>query len=152
MPMFEARVSLPCSPEDAFDFLIRTENMTKISPPEMGLNFVEAPEIVEAGSRLEFKIQGYGQVQHIVHEIVTWERPRIYTEKQVEGPLKHWVHEHLFETDDQQQVTVIDRIEFEPPSGLLGFLITADRIQESLEDGFYHRHQQLKKLLEQSHK
>jgi ligand-binding SRPBCC domain-containing protein len=45
-------------------------------------------------------------------------------------------------------VEIIDKIEFEPPGGILGFMITADKIHESLEAGFYHRHQQLKKLLE----
>jgi len=148
MPIFEARVKIECSAETAFDFLIRPSNIIQISPPETGLHFDAAPEILEVGSQLEFKIQGYGQVQAITHEITALNRPGSYVEQQISGPLKAWIHEHLFESADSDSVEIIDKIEFEPPGGILGFMITADKIHESLEDGFYHRHQQLKKLLE----
>ncbi len=147
MPTFETSVVVNCPRERAFDFLLRPANVARIAPPDLGLSFVSAPDVVELGSRIEFKIQGYGQVQTMVHEITGLEHPQQITETQIRGLFASWVHEHAFETNPQGQVIVIDRIDFQPPAGLLGLLITADKILDQLEDGFAHRHAQLQKLL-----
>jgi ligand-binding SRPBCC domain-containing protein len=148
MAEFETTVTVQCSIDRAFDFLLRPANAQKVSPPTVGLQFISAPEIVEVGSRLEFKIQAYGQVQKFVHEIIQVDRPDKIVEKQVQGLFSKWVHAHEFSTSASGETTIIDRIEFEPPSGLLGFLLTRKRILEELEDGYFHRHKQLRKLLE----
>lgn len=146
MAQFEARVALRCSPEDVFDFLLRPENLAKISHPDMGLAFIDPPEQIETGSRLAFKIQGYGIVQQMEHEIVTVERPTRFVESQVQGPLKKWLHEHIFEQTDPGVTTVIDRIEYLPPGGLVGFVVTESKIRDSLEEGFDHRHMELERI------
>lgn len=147
METFEARLTLPCSAEAAFDFLAQPENIKRISPPDMGLFFVDAPERLSLGARMSFKVQAFGVAREAVHEITQFDEPGSFTEQQVKGPLGHWVHEHLFEADGEGAVTLIDRIEFEPPGGIVGLMITADRILENLEEAFDHRHDQLEKLL-----
>jgi ligand-binding SRPBCC domain-containing protein len=147
MPVFEASVALDCPRERAFEFLLRPANVALISPPELGLSFINPPEVVELGSRIEFKVQGYGQVQTMVHEITGLVHLQQITETQIRGLFASWIHEHAFETNDRGQVVVIDRIDFQPPAGILGLLISADKILEQLEDGFAHRHAQLQKLL-----
>ena len=47
-------------------------------------------------------------------------------------------------------VLVTDRIEFEPPGGLLGMMLTADRLSSTLNKGLLHRHNALKRCLEES--
>ena len=148
MPQFETSLTLPRPPEDLFDFLARPANIVKISPQGIGLTFLSAPEIVEAGSRIEFKVQGWGQVQQMIHEIIAFDRPHQFIEKQVKGPFKHWIHEHHFATNADGHTVVTDQIEFEPPGGLIGLLITKTKILDHLEDAFYHRHAQLRKLLD----
>jgi ligand-binding SRPBCC domain-containing protein len=147
MPLFETSVTLECPPARAFDFLARPANLARISPPELGLSFTSAPEIVELGSRIEFQIQGFGQVQTMAHEITALVPDELITETQIRGLFAEWVHNHIFEARSPGQVHVIDRIDFQPPKGILGLLITAGKILEQLEDGFAHRHEQLRKLL-----
>ena len=147
METFEARLTLPCAAEVAFDFLAHPENIKRISPPDMGLFFVEAPERLSLGARMQFKVQAFGVAREATHEITQFDEPGSFTEQQVKGPLGHWVHEHLFESDGEGAVTMIDRIEFKPPGGVVGLLINADRILDNLEEGFDHRHDQLEKLL-----
>lgn len=145
---FETSLLLNCTAETVFDFLVRPANVLKISPPEMQVSFFQPPEVLELGSRIEFEVRGYGQAQQMIHEITQIEVPTGFTEQQVKGPMKHWIHEHVFESAGDGGITVIDRIEFEPPGGLLGFLLTESRIVGSLQSGFAHRHRQLKQLLE----
>jgi ligand-binding SRPBCC domain-containing protein len=147
MPVFETTVTVACPLDQAFDFFIRPENAVKLSPPNMGLQFLAAPDILEQGSRLQFKIQGFGQVRTVMHEITELIRPTRFVEKQVEGLFKEWIHEHLFETTPASEVRITDRITFEPPGGLVGLLLNRDKIQDHLEEGFYHRHEKLRKYL-----
>jgi ligand-binding SRPBCC domain-containing protein len=148
MPVFETRIPLPCSQERAFEFLIRPANIKAISPPEVDMVFVEAPEVLQLGSRLVFKVQAYGQPIQFEHEIVSFTRPVGFQERMVNGPLPLWLHEYRLEQDPQTGVVLLNRIEFEPPKGFLGMLITADRMLEQMEAGYAHRREALQKALQ----
>ena len=147
MPQFENETWLPCRVEALFEFLLRPANVQKISDPRLGLVFEQAPAVVETGSRIAFKVQAYGVVQKLEHEIVSVERPRLIIEEQVKGPMKAWRHEHHLELKDDG-VRMIDRVIFQPPGGMLAFLVKESTILDGLEDGFIHREQELRRLVE----
>lgn len=146
MPLFESRTELNRTAEEVFDFLIRPANLQAIAPEEMELEFVEAPEILSLGSRIVFKLQGFGVVQQIEHEIVAFDRPRGFTEKMTRGPLSFWQHDYVLEPTPQG-VLLLNRIQFEPPSGLLGMFLTAERLLEQLERSHARRSTALKQAL-----
>ncbi len=51
-------------------------------------------------------------------EITEWEPPFRFTDSQIRGPYKQWVHRHLFEeTADGTAVT--DEVTYRPPGGAL---------------------------------
>lgn len=146
MAVFESRTELRSSPDEVFEFISRPVNLQKIAPPEMGLVFTAAPEVIELGSRITVKMQAYGQIQQLEYEIIEYESPARYREKAVGGPMKLWLHDYIVEPT-ATGVVLINHIEFEPPGGLIGLLITKDRILDNLEDGFEFRRQALKKVL-----
>ena len=146
MPIFESRTDLHGSVEEIFDFLIRPVNLQAIAPPDMQFVFVSPPEIISLGSRLTCKAQAYGMIQELTYEVVELDSPSRFREKMVEGPLQLWLHDHIIEPHSSpDQVTLINRIEFEPPAGLLGFIVTSDSILKALEDGFDYRRDVLQK-------
>ncbi len=147
MASFEDRVTVQRSVEDVFDFFSVTRNHEKITEGYLGVVFTKAPERFEQGSLLHFDLQGFGQAQSVIYEILEFERPLRYLERQIEGPMQAWVHEHLFIPDGDATV-VVDKVEFEPPGGLIGLLVSESRIIESLEDGIFSRNQALKQMLE----
>ncbi len=147
MAQFEARLTLPNTREQVFDFLIRTANLLAMIPPNSGMEAISVPEVMKTGSLLEFQLKQFGQSFKIVHEITQVVPPSKLVERQVQGLFKLWTHEHLVEEAPAGEVVAIDRIEFEPPGGMLGFLITKRRILEELETVFAHRHGQMRKLL-----
>ena len=148
MAEFSTSVTVDGPIEKVFNFLIRPANAVKFSPPDLGIVLIDAPEVLQAGSRIEFKIQTWGQVTNLIHEIMTFIEPTQYVERQIKGPFKAWLHTHLLETNAAGQVVVTDQIEFEPPGGLIGLLVTKKKIIEHLEDGFFYRHDHLRKLLD----
>jgi ligand-binding SRPBCC domain-containing protein len=148
MPQLELSVSVHCDADRVFDFLTRAENIPKIVPPDLKLRVVSAPEQLSLGCRFEVQILGFGPPQNVVYEITEYSRPLRFAESQIKGPLKRYVHEHVFSSGEDGMLLVTDRIEFEPPGGLLGMLITPERLTKSFRDGLVHRHAELKRLLE----
>ena len=146
MPQLESRTTLNASPEQVFNYILRPLNLQAIAPPETQLVYVQPPLVIELGSRLVCKVQAYGMVQQMSYEIVELVSPLRYREKMVEGPLRLWLNDYIVEPSSDGGVTLINRIEFEPPAGLLGLIATARRISEALEDGFDHRAKALQKV------
>ena len=109
--------------------------------------FVEAPEVISLGSRLVFKLQGFGVVQQLEHEIIEFDPPRGFREKMTKGPLPHWQHAYILEPDGSGGVALLNRIEFEPPGGLLGMIVTAQRMLDHLQQEYGHRGEALKQAL-----
>ncbi len=147
MAVFESRTPLPCSAERAFSFLTRPANMKAIAPPDLDMVFVTAPEVIELGSKLVFKVRGFGIVQEFEHEIVEFEPQLSFREKMLRGPLPKWTHDYILEPADNDLVILINRIEFEPPGGLLGMIVTEQRVRDQLQDGHVHRSAALQKHL-----
>ena len=146
MPQFESRTTLSASPEQVFNYMLRPANLQAIAPPATQFVFVRPPEVIELGSRLTCKVQAYGVVQQLTYEIVELISPQRFREKMVEGPLKAWLHDYIIEENPGGGITLVNRIEFEPPGGLMGLIVTANAIRDALEDGFYYRGQALKKV------
>ena len=147
MPSFEAEATLPYPREQVFEFRLRPANVAQISPPGLGLHFVDPPEVVEQGTRLKFRVQGFGQIRESEHEITTLTPHSFVLERQIKGLFQKWHHEHLFETAPNGQTRIIDRIDFSPPGGVLGLLVTAQRVLDQLEEAFEDRHDRLSRLL-----
>ena len=146
MPVFESRTELNASVDQVFNFIVRPANLQAIAPPDMQFVFVQPPEIIALGSRLTCKAQAYGMIQQLTYEIVDWKSPHQFREKMVEGPLPHWLHDYIIEPHaNSDLVTLVNRIEFEPPGGLMGFIVTAEKILDALEDGFDYRRKALQK-------
>ena len=150
MPSLEASVTIRCPVEKAFDFLTQTDNLFQIIPDELKLRVVSAPPQLQLGSRLEVQILAFGPPQNVTYEVTDYTRPHRFTETQVKGMLPRYVHEHLFSVQDGGMVLITDRIDFEPPGGLLGFMLTADRLRTTLNQGLVHRHSSLKRILEET--
>lgn len=146
MARFEYETVLDCSRQGLFEFLLRPANVARIADPNTGLNILSAPEVVDVGSRIEFQLVGFGQVQQAVHEIVELIPPQRIVEVQVQGPLRSWHHQHLFESHGDG-VRMIDIIDFQPPGGVLGLIVNEARLTATLEDGFFARQQQLEQLI-----
>lgn len=145
MASYRTEILLAAQPEEIFDFLIRPDNVIKVTAPNSGLRPVASPDIFERGSRIELELSGFGPPQRFLYEVIEFERPNRFTETLVKGPLKSFRHEHIFETTSQGTL-VIDAVEFAPPGGMLGFLVTEDRIRKGLEHGLKFRHEELGRI------
>ena len=149
MPTFTSSAVLKCSPTALRDYLGKTSNLPSISDPDLELEVLEAPEDITADSVIEFRISAYGFKQRMQHRYVSVSHSEIVAE-QIEGPTKSWVHRQTVQDNGDGSCTLTDQIDFEPPGGMLGFVMTENKIRESIQDGMEFRYEALQDILEQS--
>ena len=143
MPRFETHVSLPCTREALFEFLLRPANVITLNPPELNVSLIEAPEIVGQGSLVRFQIEYFGFKQQMLHEITDFNPPEGFLLREREGVLKKFEHLHRFESLAGGGSVLYETIEYEPPGGMIGFLLSEAKVQEGMEKNFSHRHAKL---------
>jgi ligand-binding SRPBCC domain-containing protein len=146
MPVFEASQIVPRPVAEVFAFFRDPTNLVKISPPELHMRLVEGPPQLERGSRIVLKGRRWGIPQRVVSEVTDFEPPRTFTDVQVEGPFGKWAHTHRFE-EVPGGTRLADRIDYEPPGGLLGRVVTAAMIERDLRGVFEYRSGKIKELL-----
>ena len=146
MPIFEASEFYPHPIDTVFLFLRSPANLVAISPPDFHLRVIEGPELVELGSRVVLQGRRWGISQRVVSLITVFKPPVRFTDSQVEGPFRKWDHTHRFEAV-AGATRVSDDIEYEPPGGMLGLVVTAARIESDLGRVFEYRAKKLAELL-----
>ena len=146
MPEFLSSSILECSAEKLRRFLGRTANLPQISNPDLELEILSAPEIVTLGKRIEFRITAHGFKQRATHEYVSVEELQII-EDQVDGPLRAWKHAQQIEIIAASQCRLTDRVEFQPPGGMLGYLLTEARVLAAIQDGMQIRYEALSDII-----
>jgi ligand-binding SRPBCC domain-containing protein len=145
MPTFESTTILPRPPAEVFDFFARPANLLLVSPPQLHMRLVAAPERLELGSRLIIAGRRWGVPHRVVSEVTAFETDVLFRDEQRQGPFARWVHTHRFEPVPGG-TRVTDQVEFEPPGGLLGRLVTPRFIERELEWVFAYRTEKLKEL------
>ena len=148
MPPFETSTSLSQPIARVFDFLSTSANLVELTPPEFHVHLVEAPERLHLGARVVLQVRRWGFAQRLVSEVTAFEPDHLLVDEQREGPFRTWTHTHILEPAPGGGTRMTDRIEFEPPGGMLGFLLTAETVSGELQDLFAYRERRLKELLE----
>ncbi|GAB5441432.1 MAG: hypothetical protein Fues2KO_17810 [Fuerstiella sp.] len=138
---------LHCDLQKVRDYLGQTSNLLKTSDPELELEILNAPEEISEGAVIDFRISAYGFKQSMQHRYVEVSDQEIVAE-QTDGPARAWIHRQSLADNGNGSCTLTDRIDFEPPGGMLGFVMTEAKIRESIEDGMEHRYEVLKEDLE----
>lgn len=114
-----------CPLEEVFKFFSRAENLELITPSELNFRILTPlPISMRRGTLIDYEIRLYGFPMKWQTEITGWDPPHSFTDKQLRGPYKQWIHTHRF-TELGPGLTRIEdevkyRLPFEP-FGLAAF-------------------------------
>lgn len=148
MPVFRSRATLSASPADVFAWHERPGALERLTPPWEDVRVLERSGGIRDGAevRLKMKRGPLDFTWHIRHR--AYEEGRQFVDEQVKGPFQRWVHTHRFLPADGGGCVMEDEIEWEPPLGSAGELVTARMIERDLRRAFAFRHRRLADDLE----
>ncbi|QDT15561.1 SRPBCC family protein [Alienimonas californiensis] len=142
-------VALAAAPAEIFACLIRPEEVMTLTDPNAGVRLRSGPKVMAAGTANELEITGFGVPQRVVYTVTAFEdrgpAGGAFTETMTKGPLPVFENDHVVApaAEEGDGCTVHETYRFAPPGGLLGFVLTADRLRGELEKGLAYRRRAL---------
>ena len=141
-----------------FAFFSEARNLEAITPGWLRFRILEAPERLERGSTLRYRLRLFGLPISWRTEIVVWKPPRAgqaprlqawesFTDVQVAGPYPLWEHTHRFSAADGS-TEVYDHVRYRVPGGPLAPLVQRLLVGPWLDQIFDYRAERLSELLE----
>jgi len=140
----ERSLLLPRPREEVFAFFAQPRNLERITPPWLAFRILEGgPKEMAAAAKIRYRLRLRGIPLRWTSLIEAWEPPRRFVDRQLRGPYRLWVHEHLFE-EAAGGTRVIDRIRFAVPGGAL---LSRWLVRPDLERIFDYRHETIAAIM-----
>ncbi|MBM3758165.1 MAG: SRPBCC family protein [Acidobacteria bacterium] len=143
MPSFVKSVLVDAPVEDVFRFHERPDAFQLLSPAFPPVRIIARTGAgIEMGTRVELQVGWLRWVaQHTVYE-----KNRLFTDEQVDGPFAKWIHRHEFEAVGGKTL-LTDRIEYELRGGSLVNRLFGWTVTLGLRNMFAHRHRVTKQAI-----
>ena len=148
MPIFERSFKVNAPLREVAAFHDDPVSLAAITPPPVRVTIQRFDKPVRAGSKVIFRLS-VGPIG------VTWDGAiaeyvdqQYFRDVQNSGPFGAWSHTHTF-VAEADGTRVIDRVEYEPPLGLIGKLLDPIVVRPSLVYLFNYRARKTREILEQ---
>ena len=136
--VLERTQRVPTPLPETFEFFADPRNLEAITPAWLRFQILEAPECLERGSLLRYRLRIFGIPISWRTEITEWTPPRGFVDEQLRGPYRLWIHEHRLEPDGGGTI-VRDRIRYRIPLGPVGRLAGRLFVRRWLDEIFDYR-------------
>ncbi len=142
----EAKLNLPISKEQAWEFLSNPKNLKAITPQYMSFDILSgADRPMFAGQIIQYLVTPIlGIKTKWVSEITHAVKGEYFVDEQLYGPYALWHHKHFIK-EIPGGVEMEDIIDYKVPLGILGQLVHPFLVQPKLNEIFEYRR---KKLIE----
>ena len=142
---------LHCDIDTAWSFFSSPNNLSKITPKDMGFTVLSKdiqPEIFE-GMLIDYTVSPIlGIPLKWQTKITQVDKNKSFTDFQEKGPYKYWNHFHEF-IPNSQGVLMKDTVDYELPMGFLGKIAHQAFVKKKLVSIFDYRYQVLEKYFNQ---
>jgi ligand-binding SRPBCC domain-containing protein len=133
--------------EALFAFHLDSQNITKITPPSIKVDLLDAPNPSHEGGVVKIKTTQFFIPLYWEVTIKTLQAPSLLVDEVIASPFSYWQHQHLFKNNPKGGVILKDKVTYLPPFGIFG-KIASPMIKWQLKAMFSYRHQATKKILE----
>jgi ligand-binding SRPBCC domain-containing protein len=142
----ERRQTVPRPLPETFEFFADPLNLQAITPPWLHFRILDAPPHLERGSALRYRLRLFGVPVGWRTTITDWRPPKGFTDTQVAGPYRLWVHTHRFSAV-AGGTEIYDHVHYRVPGGPAAPLVDALVVRRWLDQIFDYRAARLAELL-----
>ena len=135
---------VPLNRPQVFELFADAFQLEYLTPPWLRFRVLTpSPIEMQTGTLIDYQIRLRGIPIRWRTKITDWEPPFCFTDSQIRGPYRRWVHTHTFEEVDGGTL-VRDRVDYLVPGGSIANRLF---VQRDLRRIFGYRHDQLPDLL-----
>lgn len=142
--VFATSLWVPTSLDETFAFFADAWNLERITPPFLRFRIITpAPIPMRVGTLIGYRLRLRGIPVRWRTEITAWDPPRSFTDVQVRGPYRKWVHRHDFVAENGG-TRVDDTVSYAVPGGAL---VNRFIVRPDLDRIFEYRRGAIRELL-----
>ncbi len=137
---FLREVALPVSAAEAFAWHARPGALERLLPPWDDVQVLSRTGGLENGAQVELSVPVGPLRRKWLAEHRDVDPPHQFRDVSLRGPFPLWDHRHRFEPRGEAECTLVDRIDYACPGGLLGRFLGSGCVRRRLERVFRYRH------------
>ena len=123
-----------------WQFHERPDILDILTPPWQPVKVIRREGGLGVGAITEFRLMLLVIPVRWVAEHIECQPNKVFVDRQIEGPMKSWVHRHQF-ISEQGKTRLTDSIEYELPGGWLAELLLGWWVDSRLKEMFRYRHE-----------
>lgn len=148
MPSIKYKQLIKKPINEVFSFFEKPENLERITPRSLQFEILSPKPINMAkGSLIDYKIKIFGIPQYWKTQIVDYNPPSLFSDKQIKGPYSHWFHTHSF-IDQGKETLMVDEVKYSVPFGLVGSIANIVFVKDELDYIFDYRKRIIEEIFE----
>ena len=133
-------------PTEVFKFFTQETNLEKLTPDYLHFKVMsKSTQSISKGTTINYKLKIHGIPCNWKSLISFYSENHGFTDEQVQGPYKKWVHFHGFYPLGRGTL-IQDKIIYQEPFGFIGKLFVGKFIKNDLEKIFNFRHKAITEL------
>ncbi len=150
MPTLEFACDIEAPLDKVWIFYDDIGCLFKLTPPEVKARLEGEPVPMGVGVVYHLLITRFGVTLHWDAEIIAYEPPRLFRDRQVDGkgPFQAWTHTHTFDPLPGDRTRITDHVHYHLPFGPLGRLADFLFVRRELGKMFAYRHKVTRETLE----
>jgi ligand-binding SRPBCC domain-containing protein len=127
--------------ERVWAFYDDIDTLFKLTPPELKARMEEPPVPMRVGVVYALLITRFGLTLRWDAEIVAYDPPHMFRDRQVKGkgPFKAWTHLHSFAALPNERTRLTDHVEYVVPFGPFGKIADRLFVRRELDKMFAYR-------------
>lgn len=140
----EVRLARPVG--EVFPFFADARNLDRLTPPSLRFEILTPGQIEMAtGTLIDYRIRLRGVPMRWRTRIAEWDPPHGFTDEQLRGPYRWWIHRHRF-TPDRDGTIMTDTVDYGVPGGPLAPFISGLLVRRDVERIFEFRSEAIARI------
>ena len=136
---------------EVFAFFADAANLELITPPELAFTIMTPlPIEMMAGALIDYRLSLLGVPFRWRTLITDWSPPDSFTDEQLAGPYRRWIHRHTFRDAPDGGTVIEDEVCYRLPFVPLGEL-AFPLVRKQLERIFRYRQRKVTEILQGGH-